>query len=52
MSSDLTSIANEPGMTLRDRFGVLLWDDTRYFDWPGRILLNKEHIKALNKVTR
>ncbi|MBI2848612.1 MAG: helicase [Chloroflexi bacterium] len=32
MSSDLTFITNEPGKTLRDRFGVLLRDDTRYFD--------------------
>jgi len=30
-SSDLTFITNEPGKTLRDRFGVLLRDDTRYF---------------------
>jgi hypothetical protein len=32
MSSDLTFLTNEPGSTLRDRFGVLLGDDTRYFD--------------------
>jgi len=32
MSSDLTFIANEPGKTLRDRFGVLLGDGTRLFD--------------------
>src|SRR3989338_4859896 len=32
MSSDLTFITNEPGKSLRDRFGVLLGDDTRYFD--------------------
>jgi superfamily II DNA/RNA helicase len=32
MSSDLTFLTNEPGKTLRDRFGVLLGDDTRYFD--------------------
>ncbi len=31
-SSDLTFITNEPGKTLRDRFGVLLGDDTRFFD--------------------
>jgi superfamily II DNA/RNA helicase len=32
MSSDLTFITNEPGRSLRDRFGVLLGEDTRYFD--------------------
>lgn len=32
MSTDLTFITNEPGTSLRDRFGVLLGDDTRYFD--------------------
>lgn len=32
MSSDLTFITNEPGKTLRDRFGVLLGDGTRCFD--------------------
>src|SRR5262245_4492475 len=32
MSSDLTFITNEPGKELRDRFGVLLGDDTRFFD--------------------
>jgi len=32
VSSDLTFITNEPGKSLRDRFGVLLEDDTRYFD--------------------
>src|SRR2546426_2361756 len=32
MSSDLTFIMNEPGKTLRDRFGVLLIEDTRFFD--------------------
>ena len=32
MSSDLTFITNEPGKQLRDRFGVLLGDDTRFFD--------------------
>lgn len=32
MSSDLTFITNEPGKLLRDRFGVLLGDDTRFFD--------------------
>ena len=32
ISSDLTFITNEPGGSLRDRFGVLLGDDTRYFD--------------------
>jgi hypothetical protein len=32
MSSDLTFITNEPGKSLRARFGVLLGDDTRYFD--------------------
>lgn len=31
-SSDLTFITNERGHNLRDRFGVLLRDDTRYFD--------------------
>jgi len=31
-SSDLTFLTNEPGNTLRDRFGVLLGEDTRYFD--------------------
>jgi len=30
MSSDLTFITNEPGKELRDRFGVLLGDDTRF----------------------
>ncbi len=29
MSSDLTFITNESGKYLRDRFGVLLGDDTR-----------------------
>ena len=32
MSSDLTFITNESGKNLRDRFGVLLGDDTRFFD--------------------
>ena len=32
MSSDLTFITNEAGKSLRDRFGVLLGHDTRYFD--------------------
>lgn len=32
MSSDLTFLTNEPGKSLRDRFSVLLSDDTRYFD--------------------
>ena len=32
MSTDLTFITNEPGKSLRDRFGVLLEDDTRFFD--------------------
>ncbi|HEX7469277.1 MAG TPA: phospholipase D-like domain-containing protein, partial [Verrucomicrobiae bacterium] len=32
MSSDLTFITNESGKSLRDRFGVLLGDDTRFFD--------------------
>lgn len=32
MSSDLTFITNEPSKTLRDRFGILLGDGTRYFD--------------------
>src|SRR6266566_4659787 len=32
MSSDLTFITNEPGKSLRDRFGILLGDDTRLFD--------------------
>ncbi|MBI3655768.1 MAG: helicase [Acidobacteria bacterium] len=32
MSSDLTFLTNEPGKSLRDRFSVLLGDDTRYFD--------------------
>jgi superfamily II DNA or RNA helicase len=32
MSSDLTFITNEPGKSLRDRFGVLLGEDTRFFD--------------------
>ena len=32
MSSDLTFITNEQGRHLRDRFGVLLGDDTRLFD--------------------
>jgi hypothetical protein len=32
MSSDLTFLTNEPGNTLRDRFGVLLGTDTRKFD--------------------
>lgn len=31
-SSDLTFITNEPGHALSDRFGVLLGDDTRFFD--------------------
>jgi len=32
VSSDLTFLTNEPGHSLRDRFGVLLGEDTRYFD--------------------
>ena len=32
MSSDLTFLTNEPGNSLRDRFSVLLCDDTRFFD--------------------
>ena len=32
MNSDLTFITNEPGKHLRDRFGVLLGEDTRFFD--------------------
>ena len=32
MSSDLTFITNEPGKNLRDRFSVLLGEDTRCFD--------------------
>jgi len=32
MSSDLTFVTNEPGKTLRNRFGVLLGEDTRFFD--------------------
>ncbi len=32
MSSDLTFITNEPGKQLRNRFGVLLGEDTRFFD--------------------
>jgi len=32
MSSDLTFLTNEAGRTLRDRFGALLTDDTRFFD--------------------
>ena len=32
MSSDLTFITNKSGKSLRDRFGVLLGDDTRLFD--------------------
>ena len=31
-SSDLTFLTNEPGKSLRDRFGVLLGKDTRCFD--------------------
>jgi len=32
ISSDLTFLTNEAGSILRDRFGVLLGKDTRYFD--------------------
>jgi hypothetical protein len=32
MSSDLTFLTNEQGNTLRDRFRVLLGDNTRLFD--------------------
>ena len=32
MSSDLTFITNEPGKSLRDRFNVLLAEDTHFFD--------------------
>jgi len=32
VSSDLTFITNEPGKHLRERFTVLLGDDTRFFD--------------------
>lgn len=31
-SSDLTFLTNEPGVSLRDRFGDLLGEDTRFFD--------------------
>ena len=31
-SSDLTFITNEPGKSLRERFGVLVGKDSRYFD--------------------
>jgi superfamily II DNA or RNA helicase len=32
LSSDLTFITNEPNNLLRDRFGILLKNDTRFFD--------------------
>ncbi len=32
MSSDLTFLTNEQGNTLRDRFHVLLGENTRFFD--------------------
>ena len=32
MSSDLTFLTNEPGKSLRNRFSVLLGDNTRFFD--------------------
>jgi len=32
MSSDLTFVTNEAGKSLRDRFGSLLGEDTRFFD--------------------
>lgn len=32
MSTDLTFITNDPGKDLRRRFGVLLGEDTRFFD--------------------
>ncbi|MFH1090409.1 MAG: hypothetical protein V1742_02450, partial [Pseudomonadota bacterium] len=32
MSSDLTFLTNEPGKSLRDRFAILLSDNTHYFD--------------------
>jgi len=32
MSTDLTFITNDPGKSLSDRFGVLLGEDTRFFD--------------------
>ena len=32
MSSDLTFITNEAGRRFSDRFGVLLGEDTRFFD--------------------
>jgi superfamily II DNA/RNA helicase len=32
MSSDLTFITNQAGQNLRERFGVLLGEDTRFFD--------------------
>ena len=32
MSSDLTFITNEAGKSLRDRFSVLLSEDTQFFD--------------------
>ena len=32
MSSDLTFLTNEPGNSLRDRFGILLGQNTRFFD--------------------
>jgi hypothetical protein len=31
ISSDLTFLTNEAGKSLRDRFGALLTDDTRFF---------------------
>ena len=35
MSSDLTFITNEQRKHLSDRFGVLLGDNTRFFDCLG-----------------
>ena len=31
-ASDLTFIMNEAGQSLRERFAILLGEDTRYFD--------------------
>jgi hypothetical protein len=47
MSSDLTFLANEPGKSLRDRFSVLLGDDTSFFDCLAGYFFISGFYKAL-----
>jgi hypothetical protein len=47
MSSDLTFITNEDGQSLADRFGVLLGNNTRFFDCLAGYGLTPEEIKIV-----